>query len=44
MAYTENVADFLSSIDSGVVAAQDLEVCAGPALDKMRSSPLGTVH
>lgn len=41
MAFTDNVADFLSSLDSFTahVPVEDLEMCIGPALEKVRSQP-----
>lgn len=41
MAFTDNVADFLTSVDSftNSVPVEDLELCIGPALEKVRSLP-----
>lgn len=41
MAFTDNVADFLTSVDSFTnnVPVEDLELCIGPALEKVRSLP-----
>lgn len=39
MALTDNVADFLTSLDSFSGSVEDLEMCIGPTLDKVRSQP-----
>lgn len=41
MAFTDNVAEFLTSLDSfsAQVPVEDLELCIGPALEKVRSQP-----
>lgn len=41
MSYTDNVANFLGSLDSFYesVPAEDLELLVGPVLERMRSQP-----
>lgn len=41
MSYTDNVANFLGSLDSFYenVPAEDLEMLVGPVLERMRSQP-----
>lgn len=41
MSYTDNVADFLSSLDSFYehVPQEDLELLVGPTLERIRSQP-----